>query len=1042
MQTPFRFRQSLLFLLTAGLLCSAHSAVAQTSTGTVRGFVRGPAGEPLVGANVVATQIGTNIQRGTITQQNGFFNLAGLQPGNYEIRATMLGHREQIEEVRLMVGQTLTLDFGLVTEALALEGVVVRADRVVEMRTQEIATNITQEQIENVPINDRNFLSLALLAPGVRTAGGSITSGGQSANNINVFVDGVSFKNDMLVGGVVGQDASQGNPFPQAAVQEFRVISQLYKAEYQKATSTVVTATTRSGTNEWEGEGFLFGQNSNVVARDFIAARTCSDSLSLNPNYSCPDLARRDKLQGGLSLGGPIMRDRLFFFGTYEGNHINWGATVTPQHLDVLAAMRPDIAAELATHSGTFDRPLRSNLYFGKLTYVPSVGSPHRVELSTSIRDEYDIRDFGGLAAREAAVRMQNDVSTFALRHQYARASWLNELGGSFQRYRWNPHPDSDLPNANQWQVNGLGVLNTGSRCCMQNFVQDRLSFRNDLTYTLPSLLGDHVFKFGGNFDFVTYDVMQTNNIRPTQRWDSRNDYAFPHEVLAGFGTPGVVIHNQQIGLYAQDDWNVSSRLTLNLGVRWDVETNENNVNHVTAPSDVAALRAFVPTLPCGEQSDDPRVRARQALCDLDHYITDGSDRSPFLGAIQPRLGFSYDLFDNQRTVLFGGAGVYYDRHRLGSFISEINRLRFQQYTFRFSTDGAPIGSNPTIVWDDSYRTREGLATILENAAIAPGGELHLYANDVRPPRTNQFSLGVRQSVGDYLFTTNYTGVRGYDFITMMRANRNPDGTCCQQNNPIWSSMFVSTNAGRTWYDALMFKAEKRFTDQSRWGWQVAYTLARAEENTNPGDRFTNLNAFTPDDLVRYPSADDERHQLTVNWTVGLPFDLRFGGLLDLGSGTPRNPTIGYGDGTHPCTHGNRDCLTGTDYPEGMGRNWWRPEGQTFILPNFWVSRNVDLRLERRFTTFPGQQIGVVAELFNVFDFANFTGYNLSYGSYQIRDGEVVLERTMICPVATTPGAACPEEMVPSLGRPTGVVTDLRRFGAPRRFQLGMRYTF
>lgn len=1015
------------------LACGAWTAAhAQTSTGAIRGFVRDAEGQPLVGAVVLATQPETNFQRSALTTQSGFFNLPGLQPGPYTVEVSMVGYRDRTQDVRLQIGQTLSLELTMTEQAIALEAIQVAAGRIVETRTPEVATNISREQIENVPINDRNFLSLALLVPGVRSDGGSITASGQSANNINVFLDGISFKNDMLVGGVVGQDASQGNPFPQAAIQEFRVITQQYKAEYQKATSAIITATTKSGTNEWTGEVFAFGQNNSLVRQDYFTLKRCADSRAADPNFVCTEQPKRDKLQGGLSVGGPILRDRLFFFGTYEGNHVNRGNTTTLPLLNDLRSVNPTLANQIAPIEGTFNGPVRSNLYFGKLTYVPSVGSAHRFEISTSIRDEYDLRDFGGVTAREAAVHLQNDVNTYAFKHQYAKSAWLNELSVSFQNYQWHPRPAGDTPFSQEINYNGQRVANIGSRCCVQDWVQDRLSFRNDLTYTLPGVMGDHVFKVGGNLDFLKYDITQTNNIRPTQRWNNvQNDYAFPYEIVAGFGTPGAVINNEQIGLYIQDDWTVTPRLALNLGLRWDYETNEANNNHVTAPGDLTALQAYVATLPCGEQSSDHVVRARQLLCDLDRYTTDGSDRKAFTGAFQPRIGFSYDLFGTQRTVLFGGFGVYYDRNRVGNFIGEIQRGRFEQYTFRFSTDGAPVGNNPTIIWDDSYLTREGLATILEDATRAPGGELHLYANDTKPPHTNQYSLGVRQAFGqDYMLTANYAGARGYDFLVMMRANRNPNGSCCQQNNPIWSNLFVGRDVGRTWYDALMLKGERRYREDSRWGVQIAYTLARSEQNVNPGDRFSALNQFIPETLTRYPANNDERHHLTTNWMIGLPWEVRFSGLIDLGSGTPFNSTLGFGPGTNSCTHGNQTCEGGHDFPPGKERNWYRPPLHSFIIPNAWAFRNVDLRLEKRFPTMRGQQVGVIAEVFNVFDYANFNGYNTNWGRYEVVDGEVQIVRNRDADGNLT------------FGTPTSVVTDVRRFGAPRRFQLGLRYQF
>jgi carboxypeptidase family protein/TonB-dependent receptor-like protein len=1017
-------------------------ALAQSSTGTIRGFVRDAQGQPLAGASVAARQPETNVQRTTMTTATGFFNISGLQPGNYVLKTSMIGRAEQERPVRVLIGQTLSLDLVMSEQAVALAELQVVANRTVETRTPEVATNITQDQIENVPINDRNFLTLALLVPGVRSSGGAITAGGQSPNNVNVFIDGVSFKNDILQGGVAGQDASQGNPFPQAAVQEFRVITQQYKAEYQKATSAVISATTRTGTNEWRGEIFSIGQNKDLVRLDFISRRNCADSLSVRSAYECPDVARRDKWQGGVSLGGPIIRDRLFFFGTYEGNYVTFGQSVTPQNLPALTAVNPSLGAELGAKEAAFDRPIRSNLYFGKFTYVPRVGSPHLFELSTSLRDEYEIRDFGGLDARETATILNNDVNTMAAKYQLATSSVLNELSASFQRYRWNPTAEGDASFNDTYRVNGQRVLTVGARCCAQDWVQDRLSFRNDVTYTVPGVLGDHVFKLGANLDFLSYDSDQTNNIRPARIWNSANNYAFPEEVRAGFGVPGVSIGNKQLGVYIQDDWNASERLALNLGVRWDYETNDKNNDHVTRASDVTALQTYVATLPCAEPPTADTVRARQLICDLDRFTTDGSKRDPFLGAIQPRFGFSYDLFGGQRTVLFGGLGVYFDRRALYYFASEITRGRFEQYTFRFSTDGAPQGTNPTIVWNDAYLTREGLESILQNAAIAPGGELHLYANDLKPPRSNQFSVGVRQSVGDYQFTANYTGVRGYDLLVALRANRNLNGSCCQQNNPIWSNLFAVENRGQTWYDAFMFKGEKRYSPESRWGLQVAYTLAHAEQNADPHDRFTSLGLVDPDNMQRFPAGNDERHHLTSNFTIGLPWDVRFSGIVDLGSGTPYNASIAFGAGTNACTHGNMDCEGGNDWPEGQTRNWWRPEKHSFIIPNAWAYRNVDLRLEKRFPTFRGQRVGVIAEVFNVFDFVNFTGFDLRYGAYEVQNGQVVVTRTMVCPDRTKTTTTCETALVPALGRTNGVITDLRRLGAPRRFQLGLRYQF
>src|SRR5688572_2228956 len=391
-QRAVRRFASVLALAIALVFSVGMRAQAQTSTATIRGFVKDPEGNPLASASVVARESETNFQRGTLSTGTGFFNIPGLRPGTYTITVTSVGYAETSRSIRVMIGQTINLSFEMSVQAIAMKALEVEAERVVETRSSEVATNISQEQIENIPLVDRNFLALAALAPGIKREGGSITSGGQSMNNINVFIDGLSFKADVLQGGVAGQDASKGNPFPQVAVQEFRVITQQYKAEYQKASSAIITATTKSGTNEWRGDVFLFGQNKNLINQDFITIRTCNENKTANPNFVCAEQPKLDKWQGGGSIGGPLLRDRLFLFAAYEGNHQTRAFTTT---LGTPAQLPPaNVLATLQPHEGTRSSPFRSNLYFGKLTYTPT--SAHRLEASVNVRDEYDIRNFGG----------------------------------------------------------------------------------------------------------------------------------------------------------------------------------------------------------------------------------------------------------------------------------------------------------------------------------------------------------------------------------------------------------------------------------------------------------------------------------------------------------------------------------------------------------------------------------------------------------------------------------------------------------------------
>src|SRR5207253_688572 len=223
-----------LFFGLAFVVIAAPAALAQSSTGSIRGYVTDSSGNPVAGARVVAVNPATTAQREVATQSNGFYAILGLVPAEYDVAARQIGMAPQKVHVRVLIGEVFPLDFKLGASAIQLEVVTVAAAAGVEMRTSEVATNVTQQQIERLPTASRNFLDLAALAPGVTTSEDRVNGigfrtfqgGGASPNQSNIFVDGTSLKNDLTGGGVSGQDASRGNPFPRSAIQEYRVITQ------------------------------------------------------------------------------------------------------------------------------------------------------------------------------------------------------------------------------------------------------------------------------------------------------------------------------------------------------------------------------------------------------------------------------------------------------------------------------------------------------------------------------------------------------------------------------------------------------------------------------------------------------------------------------------------------------------------------------------------------------------------------------------------------------------------------------------------------
>jgi len=314
------------------LVVTAPAALSQTSTGSIRGYVTDSSGRSLEGARVIAVSVTTGTGREATTQARGYYALLGMVPGDYEVTARQIGMASQKARVTVLVGGVYPLDFKLAASAIQLEAVTVAAATGVETRTSEVATNVTTQQVARLPLSDRNFLDLVQLAPGTTVLNNGLNNtfktfagGALPADNVNVFIDGASFKNDLTAGGVAGQDASRGNPFPLNAVQEFRVITENYKAEYQKASSAIITATTKSGGNQWQGSTFFYGQGKGLIATDSLP---CSRATPSSPCVPAPK-PEYTRYQAGVSVGGPLIRDRLFFFGSYEGNYQNRASTVS-----------------------------------------------------------------------------------------------------------------------------------------------------------------------------------------------------------------------------------------------------------------------------------------------------------------------------------------------------------------------------------------------------------------------------------------------------------------------------------------------------------------------------------------------------------------------------------------------------------------------------------------------------------------------------------------------------------------------------------------
>ena len=384
----------------------------------------------------------------------------------------------------MLVGQTVSVSFRITPDLVYAESVAVVGDtRLVDTRKSEVTTNVTQEQLRYLPQNTRNFLNFAALAPGVRVSDNEFrkefSAGALPSQNVNVFIDGVSYKNDVIDGGVVGQDASRGSPFPQNAVQEFQVLTQNFKAEYEKAASAIITAITRSGGNRYTGELFNFYQDKGLVENEAMVR----DAQNLLVKGKTEPKPTYERFQWGASLGGPIVKDRMQFFGSYEENRQDRAANVL---VGTVSTAPASLVSRLREYEGVFTSPFREKLLFGKVSLQPKPA--HQVEVTYNWRNETDIRGFGGRDSFVTAENVENRVDSLQGKWQTAQATFLNEAYVSYQRYRWNPRPE----NPGIIGENFEGLLRIGGRDTEQFIVQQRVSIRDDFSKSLKWHGGAH----------------------------------------------------------------------------------------------------------------------------------------------------------------------------------------------------------------------------------------------------------------------------------------------------------------------------------------------------------------------------------------------------------------------------------------------------------------------------------------------------------------------------------------------------------------------
>ena len=936
-------------LIAMAIVAMCAAVFGQATTATIRGRVVNDAGNAIANAEINAVNAATGFVQTVKGGSGGAYTLGGLAPGRYNIVVAAAGYEPKTQDVTVLVGQNLEMNLVLSATAVLKESITVVGNQAVETRTPEAATNVTTQQIENLPQPERNFLNFAAMAPGVRLSNDpqrkTFASDAQPAENTNVFIDGVSDKNDVLQGGIAGQDTSRGNPFPQSAVQEFRVITQNYSAQYDHSSSAIITAVTKSGGNQLTGEAFVFYQPRNWVSA--LPKNFQFSTLATNQQYR--------RYQPGISIGGPIIKDHLDYFVAYEGDQQHATTPVTVGNAN--------FANQFAQFVGAFPSPFHSTLGFGKLNW--QVAANQVFDFSVNYRKESEIRDFGGNTSAQSSRDILNWVYGATAKHQWNSSSALNEAIVSLQKYRW----DQSLTNPDLVGQNFFGVIRIGGNSTFQDFSQRRLEFRDNFNFAPLTAMGTHNFQIGGNLDLMRYHIDRSLFGNPEFEFniDPANNLTFaqPFEANFGFGNPIFSTSNNEYGVYGQDKWDVNNKLSVNAGLRWDYESRMLDESYVTPANIVAGLAGkFTP--PGGATTSD--------------YFSTGSERKPYKDEFQPRLGFTYDLFGNNKSIVFGGAGRYYDRIFLNATLEERFRLQFPVYRVEFSPDGTPRNGGPTIKWDPSFMTLAGLQGLVASGQAHP--EIYLLNNNTKPPYSNQWNLGFRQAFGTWLASASYNGVRGYRGFTWLSAS----GLCCSAIVPGFGNVIISDPHGKQYkYDGEYLTLDRPYNEQTHWGVHLAYTHGNAKQTGN--DLFS----------LDFPSAAQygfhtvpgtQKNLFVGTGIVGLPFGIRASAIVTWGSGeqvTLLNFSQGFSLANRiaSCAY----CATLTP-PGGY--------------------RNVDFRLEYNLPSFGHAQVGLIGEMFNATNHTNFGCLNNFLGP----DGN------------------------PSLGQP-GCVVSLGR-----REQAGLKVTF
>jgi hypothetical protein len=919
------YRTALLLLLTISTLALPAPVAAQgEASGVVTGIVTDGQGGVLPGVTVTLRNVESGALRTTATDEGGRYRLAGLQPGRYALRAELDGFQPtDVANLTLTIGlavqQNLTLAVRGVQEAIT----VTAQAPIVETTTTEVATVVTQEQIEMLPIANRQAGSLALLLPGTqlptgtRRARPTVGAGGANPNLTTSYVDGGQ-----------NQIYNSGQEFlevPQSGIREFRVNISGSSAQYSAVGGVVLTAT-KSGTNQYHGEVFEFFRDTSLNAMDRFEQEAHDTTGAPKPEY------RRNQYGG--AFGGPIVRNRLHFFGAFE-------RTKEPKTVTVRTGQPQFYSGVEGNFPAGYER--RQLLLRGDL----QVNNAHNVFLRYLWDKEYTFcEECGGAMAGNTGTDTNSPRDSLLAAHtwvisprvlnevrsQLPHFSHLENLGSPPGIARWPASQRGEFPADRFKDYTGVYVfpsLTWGSTGYSNN-VTKRWDISDDVTFSM----GDHTLKTGGAYLRFRSNEESAHNIGT---WTFGADQFFdgtaasirnlrnPIQFIASFPPLPRFLRADWIQSYVQDEWKVLSNLTLDIGLRYENLYKAFN-NHITF---------------------DGRERLRELINPASRH-----DNNNF----GPRFGLAWDVKGDSRTVVRLATGKYYGNVFAGTLRNEINALLQNSVNIR----------NPT--YPDPYGGLSPQAFVTVSAAP----NVSITNDGIEQPESTSLNLGLSRELQPSLAVhVDVVYSKGTKASQIANVNT-PDPVTGLRPRPTWGNISEYRSAGTSDYRAMYLRLDRRFAN--RYQYLVSYTLARDKDRG--AGQATVVDFYHPEYDDGY-GAQDRRHTVVASGAVVLPMDVTFGAVWNYRSSRPFGARAGIDL--------NRDGAV-TDYVPGTTRDVFnRGDNARYLaLVNVWRAQNgraaipgnqlmtdefqrLDVRISKQVNIGGDRRAEFIAQVFNLF---------------------------------------------------------------------------